>query len=270
MTADTDSLPAETPLDHAHAAMQADLGDDAARLRFYERLADGELFLLLKEEAVGESLNPELFELEQDAFVLVFDREDRLAAFTEGPAPYGALPGRVIAEMLAGQNIGLGVNLGVAPSSILIPAEAMSWLAETLGNAPEQVESQIREVTPPGNVPQALLEGLDAKLATAGGLAGCASLAGVIHTDGRRGYLLGFIDPVPGAEGALAGAAGEALTFSGVDAGQMDVGFFASDTPIAQSLLRQGLRFDLPQPAAEEPSAPQPPGMDPSKPPILK
>ena len=133
MTADTDSLPAETPLDHAHAAMQADLGDDAARLRFYERLADGELFLLLKEEAVGESLNLELFELDKDAFVLVFDREDRLAAFAEGPAPYGALPGRVIAEMLAGQNIGLGVNLGVAPSSILIPAEAMSWLAETPG-----------------------------------------------------------------------------------------------------------------------------------------
>ena len=35
-----------TPLDKAHAAMDADEADDAARLKFYQRLADSELFLL--------------------------------------------------------------------------------------------------------------------------------------------------------------------------------------------------------------------------------
>ena len=41
----------ETPLDAAHAAMEAAPEDDAARLRFYERLADSELFLLLRRGA---------------------------------------------------------------------------------------------------------------------------------------------------------------------------------------------------------------------------
>ena len=36
-----------TPLDTAHDAMQAAPEDDRARLRFYERLADSELFLML-------------------------------------------------------------------------------------------------------------------------------------------------------------------------------------------------------------------------------
>ncbi len=36
----------QTPLDRAHAAMEAMPQDDAARLRFFERLADVELFLL--------------------------------------------------------------------------------------------------------------------------------------------------------------------------------------------------------------------------------
>ena len=139
----------ETPLDHAHAAMQADLNDDAARLRFYERLADRELFLLLAAEPHGEDIEPELFELEADKYVLVFDREDRLAEFVGQPAPYAALPGRVIAGMLSGQSIGLGVNLGVAPSSILIPAEAMDWLSQTLSSTPDEVEAQITEILPP-------------------------------------------------------------------------------------------------------------------------
>ncbi len=259
-----------TRLDTAHAAMQADLDNDAARLRFYERLADGELFLLLVEDPKGDDISPEMFELEGDKYVLVFDREERLAEFVGHVAPYAALPGRVIAGMLAGQNIGLGVNLGVASSSILIPAEAMSWLSDTLGQGPEQVEAHISEVTAPAGLPEVLITALDAKLASAGGLAGCACLGGIVYDDGRRGHLLGFIDPVEGAQSALAGAANEALTFSGVEAGQMDVGFFTSHEPIAQSLLRVGLKFDLPEPVAAEPAAPKAPGMDPDSPPILK
>ena len=63
-----------TPLDTAHAAMEAAPQDDAARLRFYERLADGELFLMLTEEAKGEDISPSLFDTGEGSFVLVFDR----------------------------------------------------------------------------------------------------------------------------------------------------------------------------------------------------
>ncbi len=251
-TTDTDLPPEfapETALDHAHARMQAELENDAARLRYYERLADGELFVLLAKEVEGpeEDIEPEIVEVEKEKYLLVFDTEERLSGFVGHPAPYAALPGRVIAGMLAGQGIGLGVNLSVASSSILIPAEAMEWLATTLQSGPEQVEARVVEIHAP-SAPEVLISALDAKLASAGGLAAAACLAGVSYADGRKGHVLGFIDAVDGAENALAGAANEALTFSGIEAGQMDVGFFSGDEVMARKLAAYGLRFDLPVP----------------------
>lgn len=258
-----------TRLDDAHSAMQADPDDDAARLRFYERLADGELFLLLAREADGADVEPEIFDLEGDQYVLVFDREDRLAEFVGAPAPYAALAGRVIAGMLAKEGIGLGVNLGVAPSSILIPSNALSWLANTLKTGPQQVEARIANIHQP-SVPENLLKALDGKLASAGGLADTACLAGVTYSDGRKGHLLGFMNACPGSETALAGAAHEALTFSGLDAGEMDVGFFQNGDDIARKLAARGICFDLPAPEQAQPTSPAAPGSDPTKPPILK
>ncbi|OYX22830.1 MAG: hypothetical protein B7Z10_12455, partial [Rhodobacterales bacterium 32-66-7] len=110
-----------TFLDAAHAAVTADPENEALRLRFFERLADGEMVILLEREAEGQKLEPRVFDLEDGPVVLIFDREERLAAFSGGIAPYAALPGRVIAGMLKGQGIGLGVNLGVASSSMLLP-----------------------------------------------------------------------------------------------------------------------------------------------------
>ena len=103
-----------TLLDAAHAAVSADPENEALRLRFFERLADGEMVILLEREAAGESIEPKVFDLEDGPVVLVFDREERLADFSGGIAPYAALPGRVIAGLLKGQGIGMGVNLGVA------------------------------------------------------------------------------------------------------------------------------------------------------------
>ncbi len=259
-----------TPLDLAHAAMEAAAGDDSARLRFYERLADGELFMLLEEESAGDQIKPRIFPVEGDEYVLVFDREDRLAEFVGASAPYVALSGRLIADMLAGQGFGLGVNLGVAPSEILIPASAVSWLRDTLGNKPEQVEARPVEATAPRGLPERLLLALDGKLALAGGLARFAWLSGITYDDGRRGHMLAFVDEMPGARDALAGLVSEALTFSGIDAGQLDVGFFTASDPICASLAKVGLRFDLPEQPEAENTAPAAPGMDPSKPPVLR
>jgi hypothetical protein len=257
-----------TALDRAHAAM-AD-GGDAARLRFFERLGDCELFLLLAEEPEGDSLSPDVFDVAEGRFVLAFDLETRLAEFAGRPAPYAALSGRVVAQMLAAEGLGLGLNLDVAPSSILIPAEAVGWLAQTLDHTPDEVESRIETIHAPGGLPEALLAALDAKLATATGLAQEAYLVGVSYRDQGRGHLLGFVGARPGAERALAKAASEALTFSGIEAGAMDVAFFAATDPMVAKLAAQGLRFDLPQPVATEPAAPSAPGRDPDRPPILR
>ncbi|MCA0929097.1 SseB family protein [Ruegeria profundi] len=258
-----------TALDSAHAAMEANPQDDAARLRFFERLADSELFLMLTEEAQGESISPELFDVADGRFVLAFDREDRLGRFAERPVPYVALSGRVLSSMLSGQGIGLGLNLEVAPSSMLIPAEALGWLASTLEHAPEEVQQRLAQFLPPVGLPEDLLKALDAKLATAVGLAESAFLVGTKAEDGGSGHLLGFVGAVEGAEPALAKAASEALTFSGIEAGAMDVGFFKPDDPAAAALARVGLRFDLPKPERRvvEQVAP---GRDPEKPPVLK
>ncbi|MFG5384113.1 SseB family protein [Yoonia sp. R2-816] len=256
-----------TDLDIAHAAMEAAPDDDTARLRFYERLADTELFMLLGAEAAGDQIIPELFEIEDQRFTLVFDREERLSQFVGRVAPYAGLPGRALAEMLAGQGIGLALNLEVAPSSMLIPAEAVDWLVATLANTPDETEARLTEVSAP-HVPEAVVTGLDRKLAIAAGLARFAYLAAATYENGTRGHVLAFIDATPGAETALASAASEALTFSGIEAGVMDVLFVRASDPMAAHLAKVGLRFDLPEPIVAQP--PGAPGMDPKKPPKLR
>ena len=95
----------ETVLDIAYMAMESRPEDDKARLTFYERLADCELFLLLEKDAERDQIEPRLFETEEMRLVLAFDREHRLTEFAEGPAPYAALSGRNLASMLEGQDI---------------------------------------------------------------------------------------------------------------------------------------------------------------------
>jgi hypothetical protein len=60
----------------------------------------------------------------------------------------------------------------------------------------------------------------------------------------------------------------EALVFSGIEAGELDVAFLRASDPAAAVMARVALRFDLPSPA--EPAAPVAPGMDPARPPKLR
>lgn len=260
----------ETPLDRAYAAMSSAPEDDALRLRFHDRLADAELFLMLTREAEGDVIDPEIFDLGDARFVLAFDREDRLAAFANRPVPYLGLSGRTLVGMLAGQGIGLGLNLEVAPSSTLLPPEAMDWLAQTLAHAPAEAEARVETLGPPRNLPEALFQALDSKLAGATGLARKAYLAEVGYEGGARGHLLGFTGALPGAERALAQAVNEALVFSGLDAGALDVTFLPDKASATAELARVALRFDLPQPETPEIAAPVAPGSQPDKPPRLK
>ncbi len=259
----------QTPLDLAHQAMQAAPQDNAARMRFFERLADSEVFLLLKEEATGDNLLPEMIEVEGVKYLLVFDREERLADFVSGSAHHAALSGRVVAEMLAGQGIGLGLNLGVAQSSILIPADAMAWLVEMLDNAPEQITEQPISINAPKDLPETLLQALDVKLATAAGMAKTAYLVAVVYEGSRHSHMLAIIDAVPEAQAAMAKALNEALIFSTVENGHLDVAFFAGDDPVCKLLETVGLRFDLPEQKHQTPTA-SAPGSDPDNPPILR
>lgn len=258
----------ETPIDRASARMAEAPEDDARRLAFYERLADAELFLLLEAEPDGDKVDPKTFTTGDGTFVLAFDLEERLAAFAGGVAPYAALSGRSLAGMLAGQNLGLGLNLGVTVSEMALSADTVGWLADALSRLPGEATETPDEFCPPLGLPESLVAALDTKLATTAGLARMAYLAAATWRSGRRGHLLAVVDAVPGAEPALARAVNEALIFSGLDAAELDVAFLKSSDVKAASLARVGLRFDLPEPMA--PEAPSAPGMDPDRPPKLR
>ncbi|MBK5934370.1 type III secretion system (T3SS) SseB-like protein [Rhodovulum imhoffii] len=254
-----------SPLDEAHAAMQAAPADTALRLRYFERLANTELFLLLESDPEGGILSPRVFPLEDGPVVLAFDSEARLAAFTGAPTPFAGLPGRALAGLLAGQGLGLGVNLE-DDNGELLPPKTLDWLADVLSCAPQEFHARPEELTAPKGLPEPLLPALDSRLATAAGLSRCAWLAGVRYGDGNSGHLLAFIDAAAGAEAALSRTVSEALTFSGAEAGALDVAFFRTGDAIVAQLARVGLRFDLPTPdPAGEIIAP-----DPDAPPRLR
>ena len=58
--------------------------------------------------------------------------------------------------------------------------------------------------------------------------------------------------------------------FSGIEAGALDVLFIRDSDPLAASLTRVGLRFDLPEIQAPERVERIAPGSDPDSPPILR
>ena len=204
---------------------------------------------------------------------MAFDRDDRLAAFSDAPAPYAALPGRIVARELSAAGAGLGLNIGVATSAFLMPAPALLWLSETLGKVPDAAEARPCAFHPPTAVPPVLVDALGEKFARIGGIADHALLAGVSYEGGRRGHMLAFAGHRPGTEAALAKAVSEALVFSGVEAGELDVAFLSADDPALAGISAYGQRLDIPAPLRDEVQiigGPSAPGMDPDRPPKLR
>lgn len=258
-----------TPLDRAHALMEGRPDNTQLRLRFFERLADCELFILLNEEVKNENLSPELLSYEEAQFVLVFDSEERLSQFSGQVSPYAAISGRMIVNMLAEQNIGIALNLDVAPSSFLLPSEGVDWLDNLIRQTPDEVHAKPVAFFPPSDLSADLLQALDQKLKTASGLAKEVWLARVEYEDGHKGLFLAVIDARSGSEGALAKAAHEAVTFSAEENIQFDVVFLSNTDKSLEIISRQGLRIELPEPEVLKPIVSQIPGGDPAKPPKL-
>lgn len=254
-----------TVLDDRYAALLA--GGDAEGMAFYRALADAELFVLLEAEAVGAQMTPRVFDLSGGPVLLAFDSEERLAGFSDGALPYAALPGRVVAEQMAGQGLSLGLNLGSgAASEVILPPEALDWLMTMLDQAPAEVlEARVAAFEPPA-VPQAVLAAL------AGNLAGVARahVVGVRYDGGRRAQMLVLSGVDPAAEAKVLRAVTEALAFSGLDATALDTVF----RPAGDALLARlaGIALVLEGEAVPQvvPEVPVGPGMDPQRPPYLK
>jgi hypothetical protein len=258
-----------TELDLAYAAMQT--GEEAAGLRFYRLLADATLFLLLDREAEGARIDPRVFDLADGPVLLAFDLEERLAAIGEGALPYAALPGRIIAQQMLGQGLSLGLNFGCdAASEVMLGPDDLRWLCEMLEAAPEVVQAVPVQFFASTGLPEVLSEALTQGLQGAAGLASAAMLAGVIYSDGRRGHMLAVIDALPEAQEALARAMAEALRFSGIEAGELDVCFMSGGDAALARMAAVAVAFDVPERVVEEQVSCPAPGMDAGKPPILR
>ena len=260
-----------TPLDHAHAAMTT--GAEPAARQFYRVFADATVLLLLDHEPTGERINPRVFDLADGPVVLAFDTDERLAGFDANPLPYAALPGRIIARHLAGQGVSLGLNLGSgAPSEVILPPTALQWLADMLDPQPDIVQATPVVFYPPRGLPLGLADALTFTLDGAAGLALAALLVQVRYSDGKRGHMLAVLDVVPAAQDPLARAFAEALRFSGVDEGELDVTFVASSDPVVPQIALAATVFavpPLPDPVADSLGRTAP-GSNPDRPPNLR
>lgn len=260
----------ETAIDRAFRAMEAEPENAAAQARFHERVLDAELHLLLEVEPdTDERLRPLIFEIPEGRFVLAFDRDERLAGFVSEPMPCAVLAGRRLVEMVAGHGLGLGLNLGDAPSATLLPAEAVDWLASMAEGAPEQIESAARRLGPPRSATPELIEALDHKLAAMAGVIGAAHLVEADYADGGRALLLLLAGVPDAAQAGVAAGIAETARLGGGAA--LDVAFLDEEASALASARERGITFELPRALPDErPERPAAPGVDPDRPPNLR
>jgi SseB protein N-terminal domain len=261
-----------TPLDVAHMAADAEPEDDAARLRFYGVLAESELFVLLKADAPAddaEEMVPAVFALEEGRFAMAFDREERLAEFAGGAAPYAALPGRVLVRELAGTDTGIGVNLGVSASGALLPPDVLDWLAAMLAQEPDAPPDRPLGLEPPDAAALALAGAVTGAAAMIAQHANAAVFVTAVYMTGRR-PALAVIGAPDRTQAAMARAVNDALAFSGLPAAALDVMFLAAGNMMAESAMSVGLPVALAEPEPEVATPATAPGMDPSRPPRLR
>lgn len=260
---------AATPLALALDRLSAGEGTPA-RLALFEALAASEVFVLLETEAEGGTIRPQVFALEGGPTVLAFDTEAALAGFAGRAVAYAALPGRVLAPMLAGAGLSLLVQSGAGAGELMPPA-ALDWLAERLAApAPAAAEGVPQDYGPPRIAPgvlAVLVPALERRLSGIPGLE-AAVLAAVRWAGGGQGHLLALAGVAAVAQAPLARAVAEALEFSGAEGG-LDVVF---PPPAAMAAIAAaGLRLN-PAPWVDPEARPEPaaPGMDPDRPPKLR
>ena len=259
----------QTQLDKAHSEMKSDENDKSLRLGFYGRIIEAELLLFLEKEPTGADISPQSFAIEGGQFVTVFDTDERLVEFANDTAPYIAMSGRAIVGMLRGKGIGIGLNLGVAPSSFLMSSEAVDWLAGVLSNVPDPRMDQPAKIQAADSFPSELIETIGSSLKSASGLAGSAYLVQVSYLDGGSGYMVAVIEAQSQAQPAIGQSINDALVFSGAEIGNLDVGFFSETDPVFSQIKDVGTLIEIPRPAKRQKKQPAP-GMDPDSPPRLR
>ncbi len=254
-----------TPLDRAHLAAEAPGAPEAARRRFYALLAETALCVPLDAPPQGDAdaaaLRPLVFALDGGKVALAFDNDGRMAAFFEAPTEYVRLDGLALLRALAQAGLGLGLNLGDAPSATLLDAATVAWLAAE--GAPALAADEIASgvtVAPPRGAERGLLAALAERAAQMPGLVEEAWLVTLARGD-ATGLALAVL-PGPLAARAAEGIAA-ALSRAAAAHAAVEIALVADGHALLAAARRHGVGLH-PGPA---PQAPPPP---PDAPPRLR
>ncbi|MFV0293106.1 MAG: hypothetical protein ACK5II_07790 [Paracoccus sp. (in: a-proteobacteria)] len=238
---------------------------DPVRARVLNRLADTELFVALAEEPVEDRIRLHLFDLPGGRMAVAADAEDRLAGFFGGSVAYAALPGRVLAGMLAGETVGLMVNPGMV-SEMMLPSGVLGWLSQALSSTPSEGEAGPAQLSAPtAEMVTALAEPLATRLEDMAGLVDEAALVAARWPDGTDAHLVVLSGVAEDIRPRVAKAIAELLAFLPVMDEICDVAF---DLPVPDGALI--FRPEKVQEAPAPAGAPRAPGKDPARPPILR
>lgn len=229
--------------------------DDARAARFVEALLAEPLFCpVLDDEdddvAAQDRMRPVTLEHEGRPTILLFDTEERLAAFIDKPTSFVALAGRSIFRLVKGSGAQVALNLDVAPSSTVFAPEtvdAIAVLAEASEEEVEVGEGQSLTVAPPAPPSEDLLRAMTARLAADGriGEAWLVSIANGDEAAPRFDQALALLPRERGLD--VSGLAAELgrLASSFEDEIRLDIAVARDGEPFLDAARRLGLGLRL-------------------------
>lgn len=235
---------AVTAIERAYSEMIT--GGEAELVRFYQLLAGSDLLVLLDASDGNEVPEPKVIPVEAGHYVLVFDLKERVTELTGYDAPTSRVTGREVFQLMRGRGIGVAVNMGEAPSAMLIPADAIDWICDTLdaaadkpaGPPPAPAAGRFKALLAPHNFPDTLQLALNDRLGPVADLFDKALLLRAEYDDGQSGYLVAFSAVEEGSRGVIAACVNDALaTFRGKDVA-LDIAFMARDEPLLDRIGR--------------------------------
>jgi len=194
---------------------------------------------------------PEVLDTSEGRFVIAFDREELLADHASGPVERAILPGRVLVKALAGQGVGIALNMGDR-NERLFDAESIAWLNDVLDADGEDGETRLGILTPPRASPE-FFAALDEAL---GRLPGLAKRAWLFRNDDVLTLAVAGVDAR--AESAVARAFSDAVNISGWEE---SFSLIFADLSAQNGLEKAAIRIDIPQ----EDTAPQKPANQPPR-----
>lgn len=238
-------------------------------MAYYHALLDQVLCVLLQGDPEAGDPALQVFDTSQGQFSVAFDSELRLAEFAGDSAFFVEMSGRALVQSLRDMGLGLGVNLDVAPSSALLPADVIAWLADQADAAPD--ESHARPVDFAALPTPRWCDALIARLQPLD-VTKALWIATGLYEDGAARSCLIYPALPSQITPSVAKLSYDVARFAAQegDADDLEVIFLPHGDPLWLRLVQVGLKIDVPKPTPQEIVQPLGPGLDPTKPPILR